>query len=328
MEGQAPPRDFTPGFIVFGVIEFLIALLALGAVPLMFLGAAMGGGRVPGPPLGVMAMSAALYAGVGAFFGTVGVGSLLVRRWAWKLMLVASWTWLAVGALSMVSWLIMLPRLGDMMAAGGQKVPETAVVVMQVLVTAVMVVIYVLVPVVFILFYGSRAVRLTAEWKDPQPRWTDRVPGPVLAGALLLAAGAAFMPLTGIAGVLPVFGVTLTGAPAALVGLAVGAGLGWTAWGFCRLMPAAWWTALGLLLAAMVSSILTLPGLDMAEMYRKMGYSEELVEMMLKASPLTPMGLMIVTGCSMVAYLGFVLFLRRYFAGGVGETERPAQAGL
>ncbi len=36
-------------------------------------------------------------------------------------------------------------------------------------------------PIVWIIFYSRRDVRLTCEWRNPKPSWTDACPLPVLA---------------------------------------------------------------------------------------------------------------------------------------------------
>ena len=91
---------------------------------------------------------------------------------------------------------------------------------------------FVLVPAVWTFFYNSRHVKATCEARDPVTRWTDACPLPVLGFCLWMLVAVPmmlFMPLTGH-GVMPFFGMFLSGLPGALFCLVIAAIWGYAAW--------------------------------------------------------------------------------------------------
>jgi len=76
---------------------------------------------------------------------------------------------------------------------------------------------FVIVPAIWIFFYGSRHVKATCEARDPVIRWTDACPLPVLGLCLwyCFRANDAGHAIAGH-GVMPFFGMFLTGLPGTL----------------------------------------------------------------------------------------------------------------
>ena len=132
--------------------------------------------------------------------------------------------------------------------------PPQALVVIQIITGAVMACIYILLPALFLLFYHRESVRATCQRRDPQIRWTDRCPMPVLALSILHALSAALcMPSMAVYGwVMPAFGVILSGAAGAAVILSLTLAMAYLAWGTYRLQMAAWW---GTLLLCIVGTL-------------------------------------------------------------------------
>ena len=91
---------------------------------------------------------------------------------------------------------------------------------------------FVAVPAVWTFFYNSRHVKATCEARDPVMRWTDACPLPVLGFCLWLWFGVPMMLLMPIIGrgVMPFFGMFLTGLPGSLFCLAIAAIWGYAAW--------------------------------------------------------------------------------------------------
>ena len=108
-----------------------------------------------------------------------------------------------------------------MSATMGQqgKIPPQVIVITQIVTGAFMACIYILLPAVFLFFYHRASVRATCQRRDPQIRWTDRCPMPVLALSILLAWGAACCLFSMVAyrGVMPLFGVFASGTAGAVV---------------------------------------------------------------------------------------------------------------
>ena len=243
----APPfKDRYIGLVLLGVFELLIGILCFLMVPMMILGFLISKtAHVAGMPAmtnGMIASSAVLYCGLGVLFVCIGVGSIKARRWARGLMLMIAWFWLVSGIVSLFLVVVILP---DMYAtiAEVQKMPAEIMRFMRWLTVAITAVLYVFIPGAFVLFYGSRHVKATCEWRDPSVRWTDRCPLPVLAVSLLCAFAALCMALMmGCYGwTFPFFGVVLNGVPGAACILPTAAVLGYVAWGMYRLKIAAWW---------------------------------------------------------------------------------------
>src|SRR5262245_30839440 len=84
---STPPsvRDRTAGLVVFGIFELVLGSCCSLMFPFTLLGLLAGlsvPASQPPPPLGALVLSSSLYGGLGAFFITMGVGSIRARRWA------------------------------------------------------------------------------------------------------------------------------------------------------------------------------------------------------------------------------------------------------
>jgi hypothetical protein len=320
--GVAAPsfRDRSRGLTGFGWLLIAsgaacgLLALALGA----FSGLAPEGSGAP--PLRTTAFNVLLYGALGVCFVAIGIGSIRARRWARVLALVVGWMWLAAGALGIVAVTLLLPVALSSAGAGAGSVGcavGAAVVVMLLFLVAL--------PLAVVLFYRREDVRLTTEWRNPTPDWSDRVTPTVLGVVVALAfGGVATLVSVPFLRAVPLLGSVVTGAPAALVLLAV-AGISFAlAWGSWRQSPAAWWGLLALQVFSLVN-FLTLRDLDMAAYMRQAGYPEEQVQqvgsMKLLSSPMT---LWIAVAFS-VALIGFLLAIRRHFRG-PGSSQRPRGA--
>ena len=192
----------------------------------------------------------------------------------------------------MIFLIVMGPAIMDHAVAQAQMPAQTAAVfkvVMSVIMLLICGVIYVAVPGGLVLFYGSRHVKATCERLDPLPRWTDKCPLPVLAQSILLWSFAACLALSAFGGfVFPFFGMLLDGiAGAAAVTVSVLL-LGLAAWGVYRLRMEAWWGAVALILAWGVSATITFSRVSLMELYERMQFPEEQLEM-LRESPVITM---------------------------------------
>ena len=256
----------------------------------------------------------------------LGVGSIRARRWAWTLTVVLSWMWLIMGVVGFVGFVF---AAGPMMRASMEqqaKLPPQAIMIMRIVTGALMACIYILLPALFLLFYQRASVRATCQRRDPQIRWTDRCPLPVLALSILHASSAAlWMPSMAIYGwVMPVFGVILSGASGAAVILLLTLVLAYLAWGTYRLKMAAWWGTL-LLWTVGNLNMLTFPRTNLMEMYEKMKMPAAQLELMRKSGVIDTMSrwmpwMGLVGG---VVWLGYLLYVRRYFLrGSQGATPQ------
>src|SRR2546421_2829946 len=254
-EALAPPlaeyRDRRTGLIIFGVLTALLGGVLLLFVPLMVAALFVSTSKSPlaaNPQAAIPGMI--LFGVLAVVFIWLGIGSMLCRRWARALLLVFSWTWLVMGVVAMIYLAVLLPQIMSSLDAAqspGQKpIPQgmkTAIMVTQAIIAFVM---YVLIPGVLVLFYRSKHVKATCEVRDPVVRWTDRCPLPVLAVSLWAAVGAMAMLAFPFfyRGILPFFGVFLSGITGSAACLVIALLWAYAARALYRLEFAGWWIML------------------------------------------------------------------------------------
>jgi hypothetical protein len=324
-------KDRRTGLVLFGVLEIVIGLFALAGAGFSSLA------LVLTPPAGApqggqgVAAGIAIYLLAAACFLTLGIGSILARRWARALMLVVSWLWLVVGVLSLVAMVFLLPMVRTVtgrafeQAAAQQPpagpVPDPALVGAVVLGCAVVFVVlfYIALPAIFILFYRSPHVRATCEARDPRPRWTDRIPLPVLALVLVQGCGALGALASGLGyGALALFGHVVSGAWAALLTAVFTAVLLLAASWSWRLEARGWWLAVGLGALGFASAVGTLlHPLDWNELFSAMGMDPSVYANLGLETWNRQMPWLMLTG--FVPWIAYLLWVRRFFA-------RPAPA--
>jgi len=180
---------------------------------------------------------------------------------------------------------------------------------------AIVGILFILVPAVLVVFYQSRHVKATCEARDPQLRWTDACPLPVLG--LSLWVGVAAISMLGMPlmmnGMFPVFGVLWSGWSGSLLYLAV-AGL----WVYCamalyRLNAAGWWLMLASMGLFTASAWISFSRIDIFELYRQMGYSEAQLQMMRQFSFISSATMAKFTLAGFLPMLGYLLVVKRYF---------------
>jgi hypothetical protein len=189
----------------------------------------------------------------------------------------------------------------------------------------------VLLPAVFLVFYQRAAVRATCRRRDPQVRWTDRCPLPVLAVSVALALSAMWMLFSAVGQpVVPLFGGLIAGPAGAGLMLLLALVSVWLAWASYRLKMHAWWGTLLWWAVWIVSSVVTFsrPGV-MEKMYEKMNIPAVELEAIRKAGLFDSMAnerwLYLLMGVGVVCYL---LYVRRYFVRGGGPEETTSAANV
>lgn len=302
--------------MVFGIVEIVLGGLAALLIPLMLIGqvmsAQMTGER---PPIGQIIPAVVFYGVASVVLITLGIGSCKARRWARALTLVVAWSWLAIGVVSIVMMAFLLPGVLAVPQPGGPPMPPEVRIIAMVVSVAFMSVVFIVVPGVLVFFYRSPHVKATCEARDPLPRWTDATPLPVLGLSLWLAFGALTLlslPLS-TRGVLPTFGVLLSGAVGSLVCVAFAALWGYCAWGAYRLRPAAWWIVLITICLLTASAIITFTRVDLMEMYRLMGYPEKQLEMMAQYPFMQGKSMVYFSVAGAIPMVAFLVFVKRYF---------------
>ena len=272
----------------------------------------------PDADLRSMAMTIVFYAVSAAVLVWAGVGAVRLRRWARPVMLVVCWTWLASGVLGIVFWLAATPNYQQVMTAGmPPNTPAPPRVIVYVIVgftVAIMAVFMIALPGLLAWLFQRNGVRETLDYFDPRVAWTDRCPTPVLAvSAWLLLSAVSFLAYLAF-GVLPFFGTVLSG-PLATAGLIAWAAiLTFLAWLVYRLRPAGWWgTAIGMTLLC-VSTIWTFSRVGWDEVYRKAGYSEREIDVLMRFGGSSPLWTVIFVALFNVFLIVYLLKVRKYFA--------------
>jgi hypothetical protein len=300
-------KDRSAGLVIFGAFQILLGLCAVCVVLGMAAVAEMQsrGGAPPMPPASAIS-NIVIYGLLACYFFAVGVGSIRKRRWARALSLVVSSMWLAVGIVAVGVVTTLLPKLTTIFPPS----QTTWIVTMMFVVIGT---VYVLLPLVLVLFYRSPHVKATCEARDPVPRWTDRVPLPILALVIAMAFAAASVIITLSYGIVPLFGVILTGAPAVIVLLAFAGLCAFLAVQLFRMKRSAWWTSVLFVVFGVVNAVVTFSRVDLEKLYEQMGIMTPQVRAMHLADLYRDPMLWIVIGVSWAAALGYLIWTRRFF---------------
>jgi len=315
---QSPDfKDRKTGLVVFGILQIIFGGFCALDVPLMILGMVASNvlGKSSAAPISLRMMIPGIlfYVLLAVWFIWMGIGSIKARRWARAILLVSSWLWLICGVGGLIFVLLFMSGMYDQMARNKQM-PQEMVLVMKFVMIGFMTVFYLIIPAAFVLFYGSKNVKATCEFRDSQVRWTDKCPLPVLAVAFIFAFWAVSMLLTGLCGwLIPFFGSILSGLTGALVSLVAALLYLYVAWGTYKLRISAWWCSLLLTIVWTLSVVITFSRVSLLDFYEKMKLPEQQLEMMrnyvIPQSPIMPLFF----GISFLGLLGYLLYTKRYF---------------
>lgn len=294
--------------VFFGVVLVGLGLLCLAMAALVMVGVLIGP-QTPGVDVRMMLPASLFYVAIGVGFFILGIGSIMTRRWAQAITLVMSWVWLIVGIITTIGMAVMMPMMLQTMPAEARGMSAFALGCTFLFLGLF----FIALPLAFVLFYRGPNVRATVEALDPVPRWTDSVPLPVLGFSLCMIFSAVTIVLWGFFyKALPVGPWMLEGLAVPAVGLFFTAVLLFIGFGSLKLNPAAWWTALGLLLVGAAYSVGFMMS-DFDRWFEAMGMASDprQVEMMktMYSSPFFYAWM----GVTWVVYLGFLIYLRRYF---------------
>jgi len=307
-------RDRSVGLIAFGIAQILIggcALLGmLGIAGTMEISARSGRMQLPAA---VIATDIILFGVAAAYFLVIGYGSIRRRRWARAIALIISWMWLIAGTFGLVVVMIVLRQMSGSMAGNGASWGVVAGC------GSLMVIVL---PLVFVLFYRSPHVKATVDARDPKPRWTDRVPLPVLAVVLIMAFTSLMMLATVSYGKVAFLGVIIDGPPAMVISFGFAVVFAFLAVQLYRLKESAWWTTVLLHAAGAVIAVITMLRTNFDELNASSGIPTAGVSVNeIYHSPL----LLTVMGLLWAVYLGFLLSLRKYFAGNSSPRTRRGE---
>lgn len=312
-----PYKDRKTGLAIFGAIQIALGALCALFVPLMLMGmlaaAVMDKGADEGLSVRAMIPGLLVYVFLAVWFIWMGIGSIQARRWARALCLVSSWLWLVSGITGTLFMLALMPDLYEQMSKDG-KMPANVVTIVKYVTFGFLTVIYIIIPGAFILFYGSKNTKATCEQRDPHIRWTDKCPLPVLALSLMAGSGVACLPLMGLYGwAVPCFGTIVTGVAGAGIALVFLVLLVYITRGLYRLDLKAWWCATGLAVVWGASCAITFSRVSLLELYEKMNFSAQQLEMMKKMSFTQSNSPLFASLFYVFLLLLILVYTRRYF---------------
>jgi len=240
-----------------------------------------------------MTMAGIVFGVVALLFLFAAFGNMFLKRWSRPLALFLSTVWLYAGIGYVSSILIMIGPMQrqvmtqiDAAASGGMAAPAPGpdpgaiIGIMFAILAGFVFVFGILLPGLVLWLNWHKDVRVTLEFCDPKPRWTDSCPVPVLGLVFGAALTAAMMMPTMVFSwtFFPAFGAFLSGPPALIASGVVFLLLLGVAFGAYRRNIFAWALALLLIVAGGISGILTTLKGDYREFYASMGMAEEMID--------------------------------------------------
>jgi hypothetical protein len=309
-------KDRRTGLMVFGIFEILLGVLCVLLVGFMVLGQAMLAQNA-GTPLSLRVLGPAflIYLGLAVTFIWLGIGSMKCRRWARALMLVLAWWWLSVGIITVPFMAVILPRAMTNVTQQGAALPPGVMIGIIIFEILLMSVLLVVLPAVFVFFYRSPHVKATCEMRDPDRRWTDACPLPVLGVALVLWFGAAMILSVPIAyrGTMPFFGVLLEGWAGTLLSLGLVALWIWLGRAWYKVQASGWYILLAVLILFSISNFITFQRVDITGMYQKMGYPQAQIDLIRQQGIVTNQLMAWSSVLWLLPMLGYLFWVKRFF---------------
>jgi hypothetical protein len=307
-------KDRSVGLILFGVISILIGLCSVMLVPLSLISVTLSGPAAKsGLDLRSAMAASALYAVIAIAFVWLGIGSIRARRWARELLLSLSWIWLLTGICSLAFGVVVVPLVIHGIAAETGLPPETVTLVVAV-VFCVIGVLYVVLPMAFVMFYRSPHVAATCAARDPRPQWVDRCPQRLLTLTVVwVLAGVSVLLMPAYAFFFPLFGVVATGLAGALLWFLVLAVCVALVIGTSRGALWAWWGGMALAVMAMLSSAVTVLRYDLGELMTRMEMPPEQASMMASFNLFGGWSMALIVLIIWGTFIVYLLSLRRYF---------------
>ena len=327
-------HDRSAGLMIFGLVQMGLGVLAVLVCAFIAMGAIMSrnfaaSGPTQGMPnfdqlLPTFILGAVVLVAVAALLVTLGAGSILARRWARVLSLAFWTTGLAYGVVALIMQIFLAPAFQTMMETsmktgvpGGagpsaSAPPPEMASFMAIFMVVFSAVLFVGLPLPFVLFYRSKHVKATCEWRDSEASWTDNRPVPVLVASLLMLA----MSLVGLQQSMSgsfYLGMTLKGMSGAVGAIIVAGVFLAAAIGLVLKRPWGWWTALiAMAIETTVWYYAAATGqTDVFNMKAFMGTNAG----MLAAAPGFMARSMWSMATSYLILTGYLVWLRRYFRG-------------
>jgi hypothetical protein len=239
---------------------------------------------------------------------TMGIGTIRAKRWACRLMLAASWFSLFIGIMATAMMVLILP------GAFSRQMPRETATIVTAIVFLFTGFIYLVIPLIGILFYSGRNVRATCEHLHPEPSWPEQCPLPVLIPALWLGTMPVYLTTSFTCHfATPVFGFILSGLPGAAVSIGIAIICPSLAYGLYKLRPAAWWGTVVLFAVGVTSGLITFSRISMDDFYAAANYSEQMLQHMQQSPWVNNSWFIKISLLSTIPIIGYLLLIKRYF---------------
>ncbi|MCB1230442.1 MAG: hypothetical protein KDN19_09260 [Verrucomicrobiae bacterium] len=261
------------------------------------------------------------FTAVSLIFLVAAYGSIFLKRWSRPLAIFLSGSWLYIGLVYMASLVIfsgpMQQDMREQMAEAGAGAPSGSQMfgIIMVVGMAFIFVFGIALPALILWLNWHRDVALTLEYADRKPRWTDRCPIPILCLVFACILIAVFTGTSPFLGALPLFGHIFVGSSIYVIWAVIALALFGIAWGLYRLKITAWAALVVLVVAGIVSTILTTLNADYQVIYEQMGMPEELIDQSLNSIQGTwqsPRSIIIML-VSALPILGYLIWCFRFF---------------
>ena len=120
--------------------------------------------------------------------------------------------------------------------------------------------------------------------------------------------------LAGYKWTIPFFGVILNGMAGAVVALIGMVAFGYISWGLYKLDIKAWWCAILVTVLWAVSAGLTFSRVNMLELYEKMGFPEQQLEVIEQSGIPDGSTIALSFGLFVAIFLVYCLYIKKYFS--------------
>ena len=248
-------KNRRPWLAVFGVIEILIACFFLLMAVVMVAATRSIRPQPDQPPMprGFFYVVAVFYGIIAGYFITVGIGSMRAKNWARIAMLAISWIWLVIGVFAVAVLGLLMPTIFRQQLA-------------------FQVVVMVILPLVFIIFYTSKNVKATCLGDSAIRLGT----GSNLPVPLLILLGWAILGLLGAVvamwlNIALIMSVVVKGIAARAVFGLYGIAYAYSIHGIYKRKIEGWWAALFLASFGSVSTLISHLRTDPIQFYREFG---------------------------------------------------------
>jgi hypothetical protein len=319
----APFKDRKTGLVIFGAATTLMGLCCALFVPLVLLAALLpAGGANPSTASRNILPVAILYGALAVVFIWLGIGSIMARRWARALLVVASWTCLISGLGALVMAALMGPQLAAAIRAaqppGRPELSGTAGT-MMIIVLIILGSLFVLLPLLWALFYSGKNAKATCEARDPVVRWTDHCPLIVLTVSVWLACEALMMTMLPLMhqAATPFFGLLVPGVPGMAWYWFLAVIWAYGAWAIYRLDRRGWWVIFIATILFCLSNVMTYSRHDIREVYASMGdQTAQIAESFMGGNRVVWSSLLFVA-----PFLGLLFYIRKFMTGAQVRRE-------